>query len=1016
MVSKEPARTPAPAPAADEPQRQRLQPQAAPQRAAPVRPVARVDRSAAFAGTIGNRAMQRLVSQPGDPHERQADHLAGQVAGAVPAPRTAGCGCGEGPPGGRPLDPALRAGFEARFGTDLSAVRLHTGGRAARQARALRAQAFTVGTDIAFGAGHYAPTSTTGRRLIAHELVHVLQQSGRLGAPVPGTVQRQEAAGAQPGTAAAEPAPEFAVTAPEPEEAREDTPAGPRPGARRSEFRGVVLADDREFMRGELRRLVAARGLGGADEWHRMLHGWRPATIGVPFSAHTRHLGPGMRPRSPIDVQREMQREQYLQPLVTLTDEVYAEVRADALAFLASFEQRAKEVTLNVLADSEARTEAERLRYGLTRDVTVTMRRQKESDGGYVTVPQINVRHGMDTTTVSARGLAGAAQDLQAKRAEITRVAMQRDALLERRHYGQGGLVTTLPERNRPQYERLGRVVEEKRSEYDVLRNAYETRYPILAAYADNLRALARLARGPSADAAAVLNEEIVDTLDNIRKVREELQPGGRVKVWKLPDIVALTKSSSGAVPGTTLGAMRSRVVDDKVRQVESEDFWTNIALAALAIGLALVAAIPSGGSSLVAGAAAVAGIASVGLSIHTAAQHVQQYQLERAMAGSDFDRARAVSAEDPSLFWLAVDILGAALDVGPALRGTRVLLTASQQTFRRMAPIVRRALAAPGGAAADELAELRRLAEAAPNGGPGLASRVVTSVEQLRAARGSVERVAGAAGHEARAVREAGESLAREARRPVAQAPTRIGGHSVKVTPGGRLVRCTVCGIIREEYAVELARNPDLARRWFEIEELAQTAARTGDAAGAQRAANQASALADELEAFRRTREVRVYRGLRPGAVDDLFLMDRRLVVDMPFVGRGAADTNAAGWLRNASHYWDELARRHPEAFSPDNLRRIRGDPPLARPVAPTNDPQFRSVFTQYDVRGLRGEPLIHHHVAGGGQAAAIPAPLHPGSGGVHNVERAAGIWGAEDPIADVLQRLLQGTGATTP
>lgn len=72
--------------------------------------------------------------------------------------------------------------------------------------------------------------------------------------------------------------------------------------------------------------------------------------------------------------------------------------------------------------------------------------------------------------------------------------------------------------------------------------------------------------------------------------------------------------------------------------------------------------------------------------------------------------------------------------------------------------------------------------------------------------------------------------------------------------------------------------------------------------------------------------------------------------------------------------------------------------------PVSPIKNAQFRGVFSQYDVRGLRGQPLIYHHIAAGGQAAAIPAPLHVGSGGVHNVERAAGVWGAEDPIAEVL------------
>ena len=65
-----------------------------------------------------------------------------------------------------------------RFGTDFSRVRVHTDDSAGRSARAIRAQAYTVGRDIVFGNGRYAPKTTNGRELIAHELAHVVQQRG----------------------------------------------------------------------------------------------------------------------------------------------------------------------------------------------------------------------------------------------------------------------------------------------------------------------------------------------------------------------------------------------------------------------------------------------------------------------------------------------------------------------------------------------------------------------------------------------------------------------------------------------------------------------------------------------------------------------------------------------------------------------------------------------------------------------------------------------------------------------
>jgi|GEM_PF-7042190 len=76
----------------------------------------------------------------------------------------------------RSLDPATRAAMEPRFGHDFSRVRIHTGGQADASARALDANAYTVGRHIVFGRGRYSPHSTEGRRLLAHELTHVVQQ------------------------------------------------------------------------------------------------------------------------------------------------------------------------------------------------------------------------------------------------------------------------------------------------------------------------------------------------------------------------------------------------------------------------------------------------------------------------------------------------------------------------------------------------------------------------------------------------------------------------------------------------------------------------------------------------------------------------------------------------------------------------------------------------------------------------------------------------------------------------
>src|SRR5207253_7520852 len=77
---------------------------------------------------------------------------------------------------GSPLNPDTRAFFEPRFGFDFSAVRVHTDERADRSARAVNALAYTVGEDVGFRGDAYAPHSAKGRRLLAHELSHVVQQ------------------------------------------------------------------------------------------------------------------------------------------------------------------------------------------------------------------------------------------------------------------------------------------------------------------------------------------------------------------------------------------------------------------------------------------------------------------------------------------------------------------------------------------------------------------------------------------------------------------------------------------------------------------------------------------------------------------------------------------------------------------------------------------------------------------------------------------------------------------------
>jgi hypothetical protein len=81
---------------------------------------------------------------------------------------------------GQPLDADTLTFMESRFGHNFSQVRIHTNAKASASAQAVNALAYTVGRDVVFGSGQYAPKTSDGKQLLAHELTHVVQQLGRI--------------------------------------------------------------------------------------------------------------------------------------------------------------------------------------------------------------------------------------------------------------------------------------------------------------------------------------------------------------------------------------------------------------------------------------------------------------------------------------------------------------------------------------------------------------------------------------------------------------------------------------------------------------------------------------------------------------------------------------------------------------------------------------------------------------------------------------------------------------------
>ena len=137
-----------------------------------------------------------MVNEPGDRHEQEADRVAAQVlrmpaeqASPLPVQRQVTTAPQHGRPApasvhavlqapGRPLDGGTRSWMEGRFSHDFGAVRVHDDARASASAQAVQALAYTVGSHVVFRQPLYAPGTDAGRRLLAHELAHVVQQMG----------------------------------------------------------------------------------------------------------------------------------------------------------------------------------------------------------------------------------------------------------------------------------------------------------------------------------------------------------------------------------------------------------------------------------------------------------------------------------------------------------------------------------------------------------------------------------------------------------------------------------------------------------------------------------------------------------------------------------------------------------------------------------------------------------------------------------------------------------------------
>jgi len=647
---------------------------------------------------------------------------------------------------GSPLSSDLRSEFEPRLGVSLADVRVHTDHHASASARAVEANAYASGTNVVFDHGRFAPATEAGHRLLAHELTHVAQFKRSGGTPAhgisaPSDPAEREAQAAEHGElhmpahggqalVHREPRPGAGsqkAAAPTPAHPATDVlvpsqggvvgnegrpvepPRAPPPPVHQGDtiYRGIVIQGNPERTKYDLKRLCAAKGRQAIIDFVQAVkaeYAPRPGiTLDRPFG----------RVMNPHDYEQQNRAMGALEPLA---NEVVAEIDR----YVSEFKVHANSIATLTLDANEKQAKDEAAHYGITtRTITVP-----NSDCLAGECTHQAREHSMAPGSAGAKELQEVAKILLARRKEIDATRAKRDQYHHLRCL-HGDCLDIYD----PPYEGLNQELGEKVAAYSRLRDTLADKYPIIERNADldsSSSDLGKIAsKGPGPEMAGLLGEQIAETLSKIKQSREGLT-NGDVNIWRLPKIIDLTRLAMQ----TDAEPWKKRVIDDTVAD-NQPGIWQAIALAVLNI-VALLLAAPTGGISLAVAA---------GVNIAVAAYDVKKYIMEDALANSSFRAAQALSADKPSLFWLALEIVGAVADVG----GAAAALSKSVQAFRTLAPLVEAAKIAEEGKDAEAMIR-RTVAAAAELKGPKVAMRIEQEIRAARAAAGKAELVAAGA------------------------------------------------------------------------------------------------------------------------------------------------------------------------------------------------------------------------------------------------------------------------------
>ncbi len=196
---------------------------------------------------------------------------------------------------------------------------------------------------------------------------------------------------------------------------------------------------------------------------------------------------------------------------------------------------------------------------------------------------------------------------------------------------------------------------------YQQLFASTAAKFPVLAAFKDDPDQLASIGeKGASPDTATLIGKNLAEKRKNIKETQDNLE-GGKLSVWSLPNVISGTKTRMNIAGGS----LEAKIVDEYKSDKDTSDIVKKIALGALGAALGIISAVATGGGSLV--IAATAATAGGVISTEQLLESVQDYQVTTAANNTDMDKAKSVSQSDASLFWVALDLVAAGMDLAAA-------------------------------------------------------------------------------------------------------------------------------------------------------------------------------------------------------------------------------------------------------------------------------------------------------------------------------------------------------------